>query len=206
MQADALVAAYRSLGRAGLIAGSGGNVSVRTPNGMLISATGTSAERIGADDVVAMPFGPRCPARQQRMGAARPAVRGPSGHRCHRAHPRRRLHGAGLSSIPSCRCSTTRSSFSGGAVRCAPYVTFGTPALADLVVTAMTDRTACLLANHGMIAAGDTLEHAVAAAFQLERLCRQYLLARSAGTPRLLTEPEIEAARARFTTYQHGQA
>ena len=66
----------------------------------------------------------------------------------------------------------------------------------------MADRTACLLANHGMIAAGPTLDAAVAAAFELERLCRQYLLARSAGVPRLLTGAETEAARARFRTYQ----
>ncbi len=92
----------------------------------------------------------------------------------------------------------------GGAVRCAPYVTFGTPALANLVVAAMAGRTACLMANHGMIAAGVTLDAAVDAAFELERLARQYLLACAAGSPRLLDDAEVEQARVRFAAYQTG--
>ncbi len=90
----------------------------------------------------------------------------------------------------------------GGAVRCAPYVTFGTPALATLAVEAMAGRRACLLANHGMIVAGASLEAAVEGAFELERLAHQYLLARAAGQPRLLTADEIEAALLRFQSYQ----
>ena len=92
----------------------------------------------------------------------------------------------------------------GGPVRCAPYVSFGTPALATLAAEAMAGRTACLLANHGMITAGATLAAAVDAAFELERLARQYLLACAAGTPRLLTEAEIAEAQARLVSYQKG--
>ena len=36
--------------------------------------------------------------------------------------------------------------------------TFGTETLSDLAVEAMKDRTACLLANHGMIVIGETLQ------------------------------------------------
>jgi L-fuculose-phosphate aldolase len=91
--------------------------------------------------------------------------------------------------------------FGGGDVRCASYVTFGTKALADLAAEAMTDRTACLLANHGMIVCGRDVADAVSNAVLLESLCRQYLLARSAGTPRLLNDEDIAAARERFKTY-----
>ena len=91
--------------------------------------------------------------------------------------------------------------FGGGDVRCAPYVTFGTKALADLAAEAMTDRSACLLANHGMIVCGRDGGNAVAHAVLLETLCRQYLLARSAGTPRLLNDEDLTAARERFKTY-----
>ncbi len=55
--------------------------------------------------------------------------------------------------------------FGGANVRCAPYVTFGTPALARHAVKALKDRTACLLANHGMILyARDTAQALVARA------------------------------------------
>jgi L-fuculose-phosphate aldolase len=91
--------------------------------------------------------------------------------------------------------------FGGDDVRCAPYVTFGTPALADLAAVAMKDRTACLLANHGMIVCATTAAETLTRSMLLETLCRQYLMARAAGTPRLLTEQEMEAARERFKTY-----
>lgn len=92
-------------------------------------------------------------------------------------------------------------SFGGDDVRCAPYVTFGTPDLAALAAAAMQGRSACLLANHGMIVHGPDLPAALASAVLLETLCRQYLLARSAGAPRLLTPAEMKAARERFKTY-----
>ena len=72
--------------------------------------------------------------------------------------------------------------FGGSNVRCAPYVTFGTPALATQAVKAMKGRTACLLANHGMILYARDTDRALARAVLLE-LCRQYLLALSAGKP-----------------------
>jgi len=93
------------------------------------------------------------------------------------------------------------ANFGGDDVRCAPYVTFGTPELARLAVTALTGRTACLLANHGMIVHASTAERALSAALVLETLCRQYLLARSAGTVRLLTTEEMRGAHDRFRTY-----
>jgi L-fuculose-phosphate aldolase len=201
MHAEALAEAYRALGRAGLIAGSSGNISLRMPDGMLISPTGTSPELIVAGEVVAMPLD--CPAPRAssewelhgRLYAARPdisAIVHAHADSC-----------TALACLNECLPIFHYDVLAfGGPIRCAPYVTFGTPELAARAVEAMADRTACLLANHGMVAAGTTLEKAVAAALQLERLCRQYLLARAAGTPRLLTENEAAAARERFRTYQ----
>jgi L-fuculose-phosphate aldolase len=91
--------------------------------------------------------------------------------------------------------------FGGADVRCAPYVTFGTRALAVHAAEAIRGRNACLLANHGMIVFGTTAREALSRAVQLEMLCRQYLLCLSAGTPRLLTEQEMLDARERFKTY-----
>ena len=66
---------------------------------------------------------------------------------------------------------------------------------------ALKDRTACLLANHGMIVCAATAAQALSRAVLLETLCRQYLMALSAGTPRLLTEQEVLDAQERFKTY-----
>ena len=93
------------------------------------------------------------------------------------------------------------AAFGGDDVRCAPYALFGTAALATLAAEATRDRTACLLANHGMVALGATPDAAVTAAAALETLARQYLLARSAGAVRLLTPAQMGQARERFRTY-----
>jgi ribulose-5-phosphate 4-epimerase/fuculose-1-phosphate aldolase len=81
----------------------------------------------------------------------------------------------------------------GDSIRCAPYALFGTQTLSDYAVTAMQDRKACLLANHGLIAAGRDLDEAMAVAIEIESLCQQYLLARQHGQPVLLSTEEMQA-------------
>jgi L-fuculose-phosphate aldolase len=93
------------------------------------------------------------------------------------------------------------ANFGGDDVRCAPYVTFGTPELARLAVEALAGRTACLLANHGMIVHATNADRALSAAVVLETLCRQYLLARAVGPVRLLSVAEMRAAHDRYRTY-----
>src|SRR4029079_1631816 len=58
----------------------------------------------------------------------------------------------------------------GGAIRVAPYATFGTPELAAHVRDALADRQAALMANHGSVAVGGSLEKAVENALLLEWL------------------------------------
>lgn len=89
----------------------------------------------------------------------------------------------------------------GGAVRVAPYATFGTPELAAAVVEALRDRSGALMANHGAVAHGATLAKAVDNALLLEWCCRLFVDASRLGTPRALDEDEqravVEAAIAR---------
>jgi L-fuculose-phosphate aldolase len=89
----------------------------------------------------------------------------------------------------------------GDSVRCAPYALFGTEALSAHAVNAMKDRKACLLANHGLIAAGRDLDEAMAVATEIESLCQQYLLARQTGQPVLLSSEEMRAVIDRFRSY-----
>ncbi len=78
----------------------------------------------------------------------------------------------------------------GGAIRVAPYATFGSPALAQATLSALEGRTAALMANHGAIVHGADLEVVVERAVLLEWLCMLYLRAASVGSPRVLTEEE----------------
>lgn len=81
----------------------------------------------------------------------------------------------------------------GGALRVAPYHTWGTPELAEHVLTALEGKTAALMANHGAVNFADSLENAVEGALLLEWLCTVYWRAASMGSPRSLTEPEQQA-------------
>jgi L-fuculose-phosphate aldolase len=93
------------------------------------------------------------------------------------------------------------ASFGGDSVPCSRYALFGTPQLADVAVEALKGRTACLLANHGVICYAANLDKAVAAAVKLETLARQYLLVRSAGHPILLDGTEIVSVLDRYRGY-----
>jgi L-fuculose-phosphate aldolase len=78
----------------------------------------------------------------------------------------------------------------GGAVRVAPYATFGTPALATHVRRALAGRQAALMANHGSVAIGSTLDKAVEHAQLLEWLATLHHRASALGAPRFLTDHE----------------
>ncbi len=69
----------------------------------------------------------------------------------------------------------------GGAVQTAPYARPGTVALADVVSDALTDRGACFLRHHGLLAIGATLHHAYNAASVTEGAAEVYLRARAFG-------------------------
>ena len=196
--------AYRELARLGLNVGSAGNVSARTATGMVITPSGASAETVTDAALVTMTLDGEvsldaAPSSEWSMHAG-----------IYRACPDAacivHTHADACTALACLRENLPPFhymvlQFGGPDVRCAPYETFGTPELAALAVVAIEGRTACLLANHGMIVHGRTMPEALARAVALETLCRQYLLARSAGTPQLLTEAEIAAARERFKTY-----
>ena len=86
----------------------------------------------------------------------------------------------------------------GGPLAVAPYATYGTDELARNVVTALRDRTACLMANHGALATGKTIDKALAAAAELELLAQQYVLSLAAGGPVLLSDEEVAEAITQF--------
>lgn len=80
----------------------------------------------------------------------------------------------------------------GGALRVAPYATYGTDELAAHVVTALEGRQAALLRAHGSIAVGPTLAKAVANLELAEWVAELYARCVALGTPRVLDEKEQE--------------
>lgn len=96
----------------------------------------------------------------------------------------------------------------GGAdIPCVPYATFGTEALSQNVVQGLTHRDACLMANHGQIAIGETLDKALELAAEVEVLAEQYYKVLTLGNPPILDAAEMVRVLDKFKGYgQKAQA
>ncbi|MHB2206061.1 class II aldolase/adducin family protein [Methylobacterium sp. CM6257] len=201
---ESVVAAARGLDAQGLNRGTSGNVSVRFRDGLLITPSGVPTERMGPDDIVTMALDGTHPPDLKPSSewrfhrdilAARPEV----GAVVH-AHP---VYCTAFAmcgrEIPAVHYML--AAFGGPNVRCAPYAPYGTAELSELALAALSERNVCLLANHGMIAAGASLEKALWLAVELETLCQQYAVALQVGTPTILSDHEIGTTVERFRGY-----
>lgn len=201
---QAVVEGCRAMRRMRLTAGTSGNISVRTDGGMLISPTGMDYDAMEPRHVVAVRWD----------GSFEGTVRPSSEWRFHRDLLRARpdlgavvhthsLHATAVAilgrGIPAIHYTVAAAG--GPDIRCAPYETFGTAALAARVVAAMDGRLACLMAHHGVIAAGATLDKALALAATVEELARQYLLLLPLGDPPVLPPEEMTRVLELFRTY-----
>jgi L-fuculose-phosphate aldolase len=91
----------------------------------------------------------------------------------------------------------------GDSIRCAPYSVFGEQTLSDNALEALRDRKACLLANHGMIALGRSLDDALAVAVEVESVCEIYWRALQAGEPHILTAQQMREVKQKFVEYKN---
>ena len=190
----------------GLNQGTSGNISVRFGDRMLITPSAVPYTQMTPDLIAALPLdhgeaweGPRKPSSEWRFHLdilnARPEI----GAVVH-AHPTYCTALALLrEDIPAAHYMI--AAFGGTTVRCSPFAIFGTAELSRHAVAALEDRTACLLANHGAIAIGATLEAAMWRMVELETLARQYAIARQIGEPVILSDDDIATTLAAFSGY-----
>lgn len=202
-----IVARCRELNSSGINQGTSGNISARFEDRMLISPSATPYDTltpemiasVALDDDSGAYAGPLKPSTEWRFHQALLRGRSDAAAVVH-AHP---TYCTALASarkeIPACHYMI--AAFGGNTVRCAGYATFGTAELSDLTMLAMTDRTACLLANHGMVAIGDSLAKAMWRAIELEAIAAQYCLSLTIGGPVLLSDAAIDETLAGFAGY-----
>ena len=88
----------------------------------------------------------------------------------------------------------------GGPIRVAPYTTFGSQELAANVATAIEGRSGVLLANHGAITYGPSIQVAYDRALYLEWVAEVWLRAHSVPgfTPRILGDVEMAQVYAKI--------
>ena len=198
-----LIEAAREMAARGLSAGTSGNVSLRTEEGILITPSATPYESLTPEMIPLLKpdgsyEGRYRPSSEWRFHLdiylARPEVGGVVHHHA----PYTTALAMARREIPACHYMIAR--FGGAPLRCAAYALFGTAELSANVLRALEGRTACLMENHGGIATGRDVGAALAAATELEVLAQQYLLSLAAGGPVLLSEAEIEDAVQQFAT------
>jgi L-fuculose-phosphate aldolase len=190
-----VAAASRRLAAAGLVRGTSGNVSARDGELVAISPTGAELATLSADDVAVVSLD-----GEQRDGPLAPTSeldlhlgvysRYDSGAVVHTHAPAATAVACVRDELP---CIHYEMLALGGAVRVAPYATFGTPELAASVIDALEGRTAALLSNHGTVTHGADLEGAVLATELLEWAAELYLRAAALGEPRTLDDDDLAA-------------
>lgn len=199
-----LIAAAQAMAAAGLNRGTAGNLSQRDGAGFWITPTGMDYAALVADDI---PFvhldgqaeGRRKPSSEWRFHRDIYAHRPEAGAVLHAHSPFATSLACLRREIPPFHYMIAR--FGGSTVRCADYATFGSQALSDAALAALANRTACLLANHGMLVFGADLAQALAHGIELESLCEQYWRACQLGAPVLLDAEEMARVLERFAGY-----
>lgn len=203
---QAIIDAARAMNATGLNQGTSGNISVRQGAGLLITPSALPYDRMEPEDIVFLhldgrPEGRRRPSSEWRFHrdilAAQPQV-----NAVVHAHPLGCTTLAIMGkSIPPLHYMVAICG--GRDIRCAPYATFGTEELSAHALAALEGRSACLLAHHGMIATGSSLENAMWRAVEVETLAKQYLGCLPFGEPPLLEDAEIDRVLTRLAGYGH---
>jgi L-fuculose-phosphate aldolase len=202
---EKLIATAREMNRSGINQGTSGNLSLRHEDGMLITPSGVPYDKLDPADIVFVDCndgsweGARRPSSEWRIHRDVYQARDDAQAILH-AHP---VHATALAclqrEIPAFHYMVAVAG--GRDIRCAPYATFGTQALSDHVLAALQGRTACLMANHGMLCLAANLEKALALAVEIETLAQTYLQCLSIGEAVILDNEEMARVLKKFQSY-----
>ncbi len=185
----------------GLTAGSSGNLSVRLEEGFLMTPTGSSLGRLDPARLSRLD-------REGRLASGDPPTKEAFLHRAmyeERAEARAVVHLHSSHSVAvSCLAEidpedvlppiTAYYVMRVGRLPLVPYFRPGDPALAEAVRGFAGKHHALLLANHGPVVSGESLEAALNAVEELEETAKLYLILRGAKT-RYLTADAVRELR-----------
>jgi ribulose-5-phosphate 4-epimerase/fuculose-1-phosphate aldolase len=188
----------RSLFERGLTPGSSGNISLRLDDGgWLVTPTNASLgfldpARITRLDSAGKLLSGDAPTKEIPLHAALYETRGGARAIVH-LHS---THSVAISMLPEIDPRAVLPPMTAyylmrvGATALVPYYRPGDPAVADAIRGLAGRYSSVLLANHGPVVAGDSLEAAVFATEELEETAKLYLLLRGLN-PRYLTPAQI---------------
>ena len=209
MNKKELVKTTKYLNNKNINRGSSGNLSYRTTNGFMITPSSIPNDKLNEKSCVQMAFD----------GTYKNKLKPSTEWRIHRdiylkrkdifaiihAHPTFSTAIACMNiDIPSFHYMIAVAG--GDNVRCARYATFGTEQLSKNVIKALDNRSACLMANHGLIVGEKNLKFALKLTEEVENLSKQYLqILKSGKKPVLLTKNEMKKNIKKIKDYNYGK-
>ena len=188
-----------SLHARGLTAGSSGNISVRTADGWLLTPTNASLGELDPARLLKLDLAGNlvsgdAPTKEAFLHRAMYAQR-PQANAIVHLHSTHAAAVSCMSGLDACDCMPPLTAYfvmKIGRLPLVPYHRPGDPALADAIGALAGRHRALLLANHGPVVSGATLDAAMHAAEELEETAKLFLLLRGQN-PRLLDADQIAA-------------
>lgn len=202
---SALISCCHRMAESGLTFGTSGNASVRLDsNTCLITPSAVPYESLQPDDIVALEMngkhhGRQVPSSEWRFHRDILKTRTDVDAVVHTHSKMATALACQNKSIPAFHYMVAVAG--GEDIRCARYATFGTQDLSDNILRALDGRLACLMANHGQVALGPTLDSAFKMAGEVETLADMYWHARQGGEIDLLSSAEMLNVIEKFKTY-----
>lgn len=207
---EQIIKTGEELVRSGLVIGTWGNISRRLPEGdqFLITPSGMSYYAIKPADLVVVDLagevldGNKKPATETLLHLAIYKARPDIMAVVHTHSTYASAHSVARAPIPPIIEDMVQ--VIGGQVDVAQYALPGTAELAANTVTALGDKNAVLLANHGGVGVGVNLVEALKACLLMERSAQIYSYANLIGIPTVLKEEDIKTMREYYLT-KYGQ-
>lgn len=201
---EEIVAFGRSLFERGLSAGSSGNLSVRLADGWLLTPTNACLGRLDPARLAKLDWDGRhlsgdAPSKEAFLHRAMYTERRGAGAIVH-LHA---SHSAAVSCMAGLDCHDCLPPLTAyyvmkiGRLPLVPYHRPGDPGLGEAIRGLAGKHSAVLLANHGPVVSGNTLEAAVYATEELEETAKLFLLLRNTPT-RPLNAEQIAELKAVF--------
>lgn len=196
---EKLVSRAKSIFERGLTAGSSGNISLRTDGGWLVTPTNSSFGELDPEELTLLgedgqiQDGPP-PTKEWPLHSAMYAHRKSAAAIVH-LHSTHAAAVSCLHGLDHHDCLPPLTAYfvmKIGRLPLVPYFRPGDPNVAAAVAQLAPDHTAVLLANHGPVVAGVTLEEACYAIEELEETAKIFLLLRNQATRSLNREQIAE--------------
>lgn len=190
--------------RDNLVLGTWGNVSVRDEAGMLITPSGMAYTLLSTDDLVQMTLDGQVvdsrwkPSSEWRLHAAIYKARPDVAAIVHTHSVYATAFAVARVSVPAVVEDLVQ--VAGGSVDVAEYCLPGTQELAQCVVAALGDKSAVLLASHGLVGVAKTLGEALKVCQIVEKTAQATLFARLLGPVHQLSDEDVQVMRRFYLT------